>query len=145
MFKCLGIIFGTVGAAIRCRLDLVTENLALPQQLAVMKYQCPRDSRSPTQIVSSGRFCRESSRAGVPHCTLFSRIPSFAGIGKGFAVTGAGKGGFSRCANSLDLLHTQALRNDRESTNRAHATISARARYPHARNPTRCNGRRRHA
>ena len=39
MFKWLGIIFGTVGAAIRCRHDLATENLALRQQLAVMKYQ----------------------------------------------------------------------------------------------------------
>ena len=42
MFKWLGIIFGTVGAAIRCRHDLATENLALRQQLAVMKYQRPR-------------------------------------------------------------------------------------------------------
>jgi len=42
MFKWLGIIFGTAGAAIRCRHDLATENLALRQQLAVMKYQRPR-------------------------------------------------------------------------------------------------------
>ena len=41
MFKWLGIIFGTVGAAIRCRHELVTENLALRPHLAVMKYQCP--------------------------------------------------------------------------------------------------------
>ena len=42
MFKWLGIVFGTVRAAIRCRHDLATENLALRQQLAVMKYQRPR-------------------------------------------------------------------------------------------------------
>ncbi len=42
MFKWLGIIFGTVGAEIRSRHDLATENLALRQQLAVMKYKCPR-------------------------------------------------------------------------------------------------------
>ena len=42
MFKWLGIIFGTMGAAIRCWHDLATENLALRQQLAVMKYQRPR-------------------------------------------------------------------------------------------------------
>ena len=42
MFKWLGIIFGTVAATMRCRHDLATENLALRQQLAVMKYQCPR-------------------------------------------------------------------------------------------------------
>jgi len=42
MFKWLVIIFGTARAAIRCRHDLVTENLALRQQLAVMKYQRPR-------------------------------------------------------------------------------------------------------
>jgi len=42
MFKWLGIVFGTVGAAIRCQHDLATENLALRQQLAVMKYQRPR-------------------------------------------------------------------------------------------------------
>ena len=42
MFKWLEIIFGTVGAAMRCRHDLATENLALRQQLAVVKYQCPR-------------------------------------------------------------------------------------------------------
>ena len=42
MFKWLGIIFGTVGAAICCRYDLATENLALRQQLAVMKYQRAR-------------------------------------------------------------------------------------------------------
>ncbi len=42
MFKWLGMVFGTVGAAIRCRHNLATENLALQQQLAVMKYQRPR-------------------------------------------------------------------------------------------------------
>ena len=42
MFKWLGVIFGTLGAAVRCRHDLATENLALRQQLAVMKYQRPR-------------------------------------------------------------------------------------------------------
>jgi len=42
MIKWLGIIPGAVGAAIRCRHDLATENLALRQQLAVMKYQRPR-------------------------------------------------------------------------------------------------------
>lgn len=42
MFKWLGIIFGTVGAAIRSRHDLATENLALRQQLAVMQYKWPR-------------------------------------------------------------------------------------------------------
>jgi transposase InsO family protein len=48
MFKWLGIIFGTVGAAMRCRYDLATENLALRQQLAVMKYQCPRPRLTDT-------------------------------------------------------------------------------------------------
>ena len=42
MFKWLGIVFGTVRAAIRYRHDLATENLTLRQQLAVMKYQRPR-------------------------------------------------------------------------------------------------------
>ena len=42
MFKWLGIILGAVRAAMRCRHDLATENLALRQQLAVMKYQRPR-------------------------------------------------------------------------------------------------------
>jgi len=42
MFKWLEIVFGTVGAVIRCRHHLATENLALRQQLAVMKYQRPR-------------------------------------------------------------------------------------------------------
>ncbi len=48
MFKWLGIIFGTARAAIRCRHDLATENLALRQQLAVMKYQCPRPRLTDT-------------------------------------------------------------------------------------------------
>jgi len=48
MFKWLGIILGTVGAAIRCRHDLATENLALRQQLAVMKYQRPRPRLTDT-------------------------------------------------------------------------------------------------
>ena len=39
MIKWLGIAFGTLRAAIRCRYDLVAENLALRQQLAVMKHQ----------------------------------------------------------------------------------------------------------
>jgi putative transposase len=42
MFKWLGIVFGTLRAAIRCRNDLAAENLALRQQLAVMKHQHPR-------------------------------------------------------------------------------------------------------
>lgn len=42
MFKWLGIIFGTIGAASHCRHDLATEYLALRQRLAVMKYQRPR-------------------------------------------------------------------------------------------------------
>ena len=42
MFKWLGIVFGTVRAAIRYRHDLATENLTLRQQLPVMKYQRPR-------------------------------------------------------------------------------------------------------
>ena len=42
MFKWLGIVFGTLRAAIRCRNDLAAENLALQQQLAVMKHQHPR-------------------------------------------------------------------------------------------------------
>ena len=42
MFKWLGIILGAVRAAMRCRHDLATENLALRQQLAVIKYQRPR-------------------------------------------------------------------------------------------------------
>ena len=32
----------------RCRYDLATENLALRQQLAVMKYQCPRPRLTDT-------------------------------------------------------------------------------------------------
>ena len=39
MFKWLGIAFGTLRAVIRCRYDLAAENLALRQQLAVMKHQ----------------------------------------------------------------------------------------------------------
>lgn len=42
MIKWLRIVFGVAAAAIRCRHDLVAENLALRQQLAVMKYQRPR-------------------------------------------------------------------------------------------------------
>jgi len=42
MFKWLGIVFRTLRAAIRCRNDLAAENLALRQQLAVMKHQHPR-------------------------------------------------------------------------------------------------------
>ncbi len=42
MFKWLGIVFGTVGATISRRHDLAAENVALRQQLAVMKYQRPR-------------------------------------------------------------------------------------------------------
>ena len=42
MFKWLVNVFGTVGAAIRCRHDLAAENLALRQQLAVMKSQHAR-------------------------------------------------------------------------------------------------------
>jgi hypothetical protein len=42
MFRWLAIICGTVAATIRCRHDLANENLALRQQLAVMKYQCRR-------------------------------------------------------------------------------------------------------
>jgi hypothetical protein len=42
MINWLGIIFGPVGAAMRCRHDLATENLTLRQQLALIKYQCPR-------------------------------------------------------------------------------------------------------
>ena len=41
MFKWLGIIFGTVGAAVRCRHDLATENLALghvPGELIFTRY-----------------------------------------------------------------------------------------------------------
>ena len=48
MFKWLEIIFGTVRAVIRCRHDLATENLALRQQLAVMKYQRPRPKLTDT-------------------------------------------------------------------------------------------------
>ncbi len=51
MIKWLGIAFGTVGAAIRCQHDLATENLALRQQLAVMKYQRPRPRLTDTDRV----------------------------------------------------------------------------------------------
>ncbi len=42
MIMWMGIVFGTIGTAIRFRHDLATENLALLQQLDVMKYQRPR-------------------------------------------------------------------------------------------------------
>lgn len=51
MLKWLGIVFGTVRAALRCRHDLAIENLALRQQLAVMKYQCPRP-----RLIGTDRF-----------------------------------------------------------------------------------------
>ena len=48
MIKWLGIIFGTAVAAMRCRHHLAAENLALRQQLAVMKYQCCRPRLTDT-------------------------------------------------------------------------------------------------
>ena len=42
----LGIVMGTGGAAMHCRYDLTTENLALRQQLAVVQYQKRSDSVS---------------------------------------------------------------------------------------------------
>jgi hypothetical protein len=41
MFKWLEILFGTARTAIRCRHALALENLALRQQLAVLKCQRP--------------------------------------------------------------------------------------------------------
>ena len=72
MFKWFGIVFGTAGTAMRCRYDLATENLALRQQLAVMKDQCPRPNLTDTDRcfwvllsrIWSELACRTSHRSG---------------------------------------------------------------------------------
>jgi putative transposase len=48
MFKWLEILLGTIRAATRYRRDLALENLALRQQLAVLKYQRPRPALTDT-------------------------------------------------------------------------------------------------
>ena len=48
MFKWLEIVLGTIRAATRCQRELALENLALRQQLAVLKYQHPRPTLTDT-------------------------------------------------------------------------------------------------
>ena len=42
MLKWLKIIVGTLRSSVRSRRELTIENLALRQQLATLKYRCPR-------------------------------------------------------------------------------------------------------
>jgi hypothetical protein len=91
MFKWLGIIFGTVGATVRCRHDLATENLALghvPGELIFTRYGqgCAPCENRVTRLctVVTVLHLQRAPYALQLNKLLTSRIPFSGGRGRKF-------------------------------------------------------------
>jgi len=83
-------LLGALSAALGARSDFVLENLALRQQLALLRRRALSDLGSDNSIASSGCGSRSGGRGGAKRSMSFSRRPSFAGTGRASAPSGTG-------------------------------------------------------
>src|SRR5882724_10075934 len=83
-------LLGALSAALGARSDFVPENLALRQQLALLRGRALSDLGSDNSIASSGCGSRSGGRGGAKRSMSFSRRPSFAGTGRASAPSRTG-------------------------------------------------------
>ena len=91
MFYWFKIAIGTLRSVLRTHRGLALENLALRQQVAVLKHRHPRPRLTSIDRVCFGWSYRGSGLIGEQVCTSCNLRLWCGGIGRGFDITGGGR------------------------------------------------------
>ncbi|MBA3257585.1 MAG: hypothetical protein H0T64_13190 [Pyrinomonadaceae bacterium] len=84
------VFYQLLRALLKPRLSLVTENLALRQQLVILRRNTRRPGLGVIEIACFGLYCRICGATGAPSWSSSSQRQLLSGIGKASSAIGAG-------------------------------------------------------